>query len=46
MFSMSFRVLDEDEKAEANEHGLQLVEQMVGWGAVAIITQPENPVGN
>ncbi len=42
---MSFRILDDDEKAEAAEHGLQLVEQMVGWGAVAIITQPGNPVG-
>ena len=41
---MSFRILDEDEKADAAERGLQLMEQMVGYGAVAIVTQPENPV--
>jgi phosphate transport system substrate-binding protein len=41
---MAFRKLDNDEKAEAADAGLQLVEQPVGWGAVALIVNPQNPV--
>ena len=41
---MAFRRLDEDEKAEAADAGIRLVEQPVGWGAVALIIHPQNPV--
>jgi phosphate transport system substrate-binding protein len=36
--------LDEDAREEAEELGLRLVEQIVGWGAVTIVTHPKNPV--
>ena len=41
---MSFRRLDDDERAEAEDKGIRLGERMVGFGAVAIIAQRENPV--
>ena len=39
-----FGQLDQDEKAEAEEKGMVLTERIIGWGAVAIITHPKNPV--
>jgi phosphate transport system substrate-binding protein len=41
---MSVGKLDDDLKVEAQEHGLHLTEQVVGHGAVALITHPKNPV--
>jgi phosphate transport system substrate-binding protein len=41
---MVLRKLDDDVKAEAEEQGVQLFEQVVGWGAVAMVTDPKNPV--
>jgi phosphate transport system substrate-binding protein len=42
---MAFRRLDKDEKAEAADAGINLQEQAVGWGAVALVVHPQNPVG-
>ncbi len=39
-----FGQLDEDEKADAAEKGIVLTERIIGWGAVAVITHPKNPV--
>lgn len=36
--------LDDDMKQEASEQGIQLQEQLVGWGAVALVTDSHNPV--
>jgi len=36
--------LDRDAKEEAAEQGAELAEQIVGWGAVAIVSHPRNPV--
>ncbi|AFM23203.1 PstS family phosphate ABC transporter substrate-binding protein [Desulfomonile tiedjei] len=36
--------LDEDAQEEAEDLGLRLVEQIVGWGAVTLVTHPKNPV--
>jgi phosphate transport system substrate-binding protein len=36
--------LDEDAKNEAVELGMQLHEQLVGWGGVVLVTDPANPV--
>lgn len=41
---MSFRKLDEDERLEAQERGINLTEHIVGYGAVAIVTNPMNTV--
>jgi len=41
---MSFRKLDEDERLEAQERGINLMEHIVGYGAVAIVTNPANTV--
>jgi phosphate transport system substrate-binding protein len=39
-----FGQLDQDEKAEAGEKGMILTERIIGWGAIAIIAHPRNPV--
>lgn len=36
--------LDDDAKNEAAEAGIQLYEHVIGWGAVVLVTNPENPV--
>jgi phosphate transport system substrate-binding protein len=36
--------LDDDMKQEATDQGVQLKEQLIGWGGVTIIVNPENPV--
>lgn len=36
--------LEEDAQEEAADRGVKLAEQVVGWGAVAIVTHPRNPV--
>jgi phosphate transport system substrate-binding protein len=36
--------LDDDMKQEASEQGIQLQEQLVGWGAVVLVVDPHNPV--
>lgn len=36
--------LDDDVKNEAAELGILLYEQLVGWGAVVLVTEPGNPV--
>jgi phosphate transport system substrate-binding protein len=36
--------LDDDMKQEASEQGVQLQEQLIGWGGVTIIVNPENPI--
>jgi len=41
---MTLGKLDDDIKADAQEQGMQLSEQVIGWGAVALITHPKNPV--
>jgi phosphate transport system substrate-binding protein len=41
---MSFRKIDEDERLDAQDSGIRLTEQIVGHGAVAIVTDPENSV--
>ena len=41
---MRFGRIDEDDKDEAQENGLELEEQIVGWGAVAFVTYRKNPV--
>jgi phosphate transport system substrate-binding protein len=42
---MAFRKLEKDEKAEAADAGINLLEQAVGWGAVVLLVHPQNPVG-
>lgn len=41
---MSFRKLDEDEKQDAKDRGINIAEKVIGHGAVAIITNSSNPV--
>jgi len=41
---MSFRKLDEDEKQEAKDRGINIAEKVIGYGAVAVITNISNPV--
>ncbi len=41
---MSLGKLDDDAKKEAAENGVDLVERVIGWGAVALVTYPTNPV--
>jgi phosphate transport system substrate-binding protein len=41
---MALGKLDDDMKLEASEQGIQLQEQLVGWGAVVLVTDPHNPV--
>ncbi|MBI4963153.1 MAG: substrate-binding domain-containing protein [Desulfomonile tiedjei] len=41
---MALGKLDDDLKNEAAELGMQLHEQLVGWGAVVMVTDPANPV--
>jgi len=36
--------LEADAKEEAADRGVKLSEQVVGWGAVAIVTHPNNPI--
>ncbi len=36
--------LDEDAREEAEDLGLRLVEEIVGWGAVTLVTHPKNPI--
>jgi phosphate transport system substrate-binding protein len=36
--------LDDDSKAEAAENGIQLIERVIGWGAVALVTDSSNPI--
>ncbi len=39
-----FGQLDQDRMDEAKGKGVALTERIIGWGAVAIITHPKNPV--
>jgi len=39
-----FGRLDKDAEEEAAEAGIRLANQILGWGAVAIVTHPKNPV--
>lgn len=41
---VTFGKMDEDAKSEAAEHGVQLVEYVIGWGAVAVVTDPKNSI--
>jgi phosphate transport system substrate-binding protein len=41
---MTLGKLEEDLKEEAVEQGISLQERVVGWGAVALVTDPKNPV--
>jgi phosphate transport system substrate-binding protein len=41
---MSLGKLDDDAKREAVENGVDLVERVIGWGAVALVTYPANPI--
>jgi phosphate transport system substrate-binding protein len=41
---MSFRKIDEDEEDQATDAGVKLSENLVGWGAVALVTNRQNPV--
>jgi phosphate transport system substrate-binding protein len=41
---MTLGRLEEDLKEEAVEQGIPLQEKVVGWGAVALVTDPKNPV--
>jgi len=36
--------LDDDVKNEATELGMMLHEQLIGWGAVVLVTDPGNSV--
>jgi phosphate transport system substrate-binding protein len=36
--------LEDDAREEATEQGVKLAEQLVGWGAVAVVVHPDNPV--
>jgi phosphate transport system substrate-binding protein len=39
-----FGQLESDEKEEAKGKGITLTERIIGWGAVALIAHPKNPV--
>jgi phosphate transport system substrate-binding protein len=39
-----FGQLEPDERDEAKGKGMALTERIIGWGAVALITHPKNPV--
>jgi phosphate transport system substrate-binding protein len=41
---MTFGRLEEDIKVEATDTGIQLSEQIVGWGGVVLITDPTNQI--
>jgi phosphate transport system substrate-binding protein len=41
---MTLGKMEEDLKEEASEQGMNLQEKVVGWGAVALVTDPNNPV--
>jgi phosphate transport system substrate-binding protein len=41
---MTLGKLDDDIKADAEEQGMHLSEQVIAWGAVALITHPKNPI--
>ncbi len=41
---MTLGKLDDDIKADAESQGMRLSEQVIGWGAVALVTHPKNPV--
>jgi len=41
---MTLGKMEEDLKEEAVEQGISLQEKVVGWGAVALVTDPKNPV--
>lgn len=41
---MALGKLDNDMKQEASEQGIELQEQLVGWGAVVLVADPLNPV--
>jgi phosphate transport system substrate-binding protein len=41
---MTFGELDEDQIRGAEEQGVKLVKQVIGWGAVALIVNRENPI--
>jgi phosphate transport system substrate-binding protein len=41
---MSLGKLEEDVRTEATENGVELAERVIGWGAVAVVTHPDNPV--
>lgn len=36
--------LDDDMKQEATDQGIQLRERLIGWGGVAVVAHPQNPV--
>jgi phosphate transport system substrate-binding protein len=41
---MTLGRMEQDLKEEAAEQGINLQEKVVGWGAVALVTDPSNPV--
>jgi phosphate transport system substrate-binding protein len=41
---MTLGKMEDDLKAEAGDMGIHLLEQVVGWGAVVLVTDPQNPI--
>jgi phosphate transport system substrate-binding protein len=41
---MTFGELEQDQVQGAEEQGVQLVKQVIGWGAVALIVSRDNPI--